>query len=250
MTIVVPHWSATRFMTFEQCPAEFKARYIDEQPFELTEALAFGKAIHVALEAYYQGRPDYELSFRREWKESSIELGGLVHRRLVGTGLELLDKVIALDLKGIPEYGFALDVEEDLRAPIIGAVDLWGEGVVYDFKTTRGRWSQERAQLETWQPLLYSWAYWETTTVWPSFEYIVLNRVTGKLDRFRREWTEEQWLDEMNVLWVRMKLISAQVARGEFECHGNHGFCPECGDRWSHEHVCDETVHTARRIRL
>lgn len=249
---VGPHWSATRFMTFEQCPGEYKARYVDERPFELTEPLAFGKAMHQALEAYYQGQPDYELVFRRAWRQQAQELGGQVHRQLTGTGLVLLDKVIELGLAGVPERGFALDTESDLGAPIVGAVDLWSldPPVVYDFKTTRGRWSQARAQAEIYQPLLYTWAFWEETTIWPAFEYVVLDRVTGQLSRFRREWTQESWWEEMGQCWIRMRQIAALVAGGLLECHGKHGFCPECGERWGHDHLCDETVHTARRIRL
>lgn len=250
--LVVPHWSASRFMVFDQCPAEFAARYLEERPFELTEAVAFGKAMHLALEAFYAGSAEHELVFRRAWKEQAGELGGAVHRELIGVGLELLDKTIALGLRGIPERPFSIDAEEELGAPIVGAVDLWSldPPVVYDFKTTRGRWSQQRAQAEVWQPLLYTLGFQEATGVWPAFEYVVLNRVTGQLDRFRREWTEEEWHDQLAQAWEHARQIAELVALGELECHGRHGYCYECGDRWSHDHVCDETVHRARRIRL
>lgn len=256
MKIVMPHWSATRFMLFEQCPAEFRARYVDGVTLEPTEALCFGNAVHKGLEAHFNGQ-DGERLFRAAWKVEAAMLaeeGRPVNRRLTGMGLELLNKVFELGLHGVPERGFSLDTNVELGAPVIGAMDLYDQqagvsGVVYDFKTTRGRWSQERAQTEVWQPLLYTWGAWEETTDRPAFEYIVLNRVTGQLDRFRRQWTEEEWLKQMNTAWIKMCQISVAVAQDRLECHGTHGHCLECGESWTHEHACDETMHS-KRIRL
>jgi hypothetical protein len=233
-------------MAWDICPGEYKARYVDERPFELTEAVAFGQSVHMGLEAHYAGQ-DAERAFRAAWKTYSDQLGR-VHRGLTSTGLELLDKTIALDLHGIPERGFSIDTETVLGAPIIGAVDLWGDGVIYDFKTTRGLWSQERADAELWQPLLYAWAYWQECGTFPDFEYIVLNRVTGALDRFRRAWSEESWAERFGEAYDRMRAIQGAVAARKFDCPKLHGFCPECGDRWTHYHTCDEA--TSRPIRL
>jgi len=246
--IVMPHWSATRFMLFDQCPGEFKARYVDGVALEPTEALCFGKAVHTALECHYNGG-DGERLFRTVWKSMvRDDLGGRVNKNLTGMGIELLDKVIALDLHGTPELPIAIDSNFELGAPIVGAIDLYDEQseTVYDFKTTRGTWSQERAQAERWQPLLYTLAIWYEHGVWPAFEYIVLNRVTGALSRFRREWTQDEWLEQMNAAWLRASEISVAVAQGRLECHGNHGFCPECGERWEHDHICDEGTYSKR----
>jgi len=247
--IVVPHWSATKFMLYDTCPGEFRQRYVDEVPLEPTEALEFGKAIHQGLESHYNGQ-DGERAFRAAWKVAQQDLHGRVSPSLTAMGMDLLDKVIALDLHGVPERGFSLDTNVDLGAPIIGALDLWDaeSNTVFDFKTTRGAWSQQRAQTEVWQPFLYTWAIWDETGQWPAFEYVVCNRATGRVDRYRREWTAEQWLERMNVLWLRMCAISVAVANDQLECHGNHGFCPECGDRWSHDHVCDHA--SALKVRL
>jgi hypothetical protein len=248
--IVVPHWSATRFMLFDQCPGEFKARYVDGVLLEPTEALCFGKAVHLGLEAHFRGS-DGERAFRAAWKVETEVLVGAVNRGLTSMGLTLIDKVIDLELHGIPEYGFALDTNGDLGAPIVGAIDLWDQdgNVIYDFKTTRGNWSQERAQSEVWQPLLYTYAMWDQAGAWPAFEYIVLNRVTGQLSRFRREWTPDEWLAEVNAAYLRMVAVADRVQHGQLDCHGKHGYCPECGERWGHDHECDTTTQS-RRIRL
>ncbi len=246
----MPHWSATRFMLFDVCPAAFKERYIDGVALEPTEALCFGNAVHLGLESHYLGH-DGEKAFRVAWKEMSTDsLHGIVQPQLTAMGLRLLEQVFALDLHGMPERPFSIDTPE-LGAPIVGAMDLFDQdaNTIFDFKTTRGHWSQERAQTETWQPMLYTWAAWDETDQWPAFEYIVLNRVSGTLDRFRREWTADDWLEQMNAVWRRMRLIATMTSADVLNCTGNHGTCLECGARWAHGHVCEEgSKH--RRIRL
>jgi hypothetical protein len=250
---VMPHWSATRFMLFEQCPAEFRSRYVDGVAVEPTEAMLFGSAVHHGLESHFNGQ-DGEHAFRAAWKAEAQRLhtlwGASVSPTLTGMGLRLIEQVQALDLHGVPERGFSLDTNAELGAPIIGALDLYDQGnnIVYDFKTTRGVWSQDRAQSEVWQPLLYTYAAWDETGNWPQFEYIVLNRMTGALSRFRREWTADEWVDQMNVAWSRMVAISTAVAQDKLECHDKHGYCLECGERWGHDHVCNESH--SKRIRL
>jgi PD-(D/E)XK nuclease superfamily len=237
---IVPHWSASRFMLYDQCPAEFKARYIDGVALEATEALCFGSSMHLGLEAHFRG-DDGVRAFRAAWRTMSQEqLGGRVDSRLTARGLDLLEAVFELGLEGVPERPFTIDTEADLLAPTIGFMDLYDQGsnTVYDFKTTLGSWSQERAQKETWQPLLYTWAAWEVTGEWPAFEYVVLNRATGRLDRFRRQWTHDEWLEQIATAWADMRTIALAVSADVLTCHGKHGWCPECGDRWTHEHEC------------
>lgn len=248
--IVMPYWSASRFMKFDECPANFKEHYVDGVVTPPTEAMSFGTAVHAGLEAHFNGQ-DAERAYLAAWKALRQELTTPVDSRLTGRGLDLIDKVIALDLHGVPERGFSVDTNLELGAPIIGALDLLDleHNVVYDFKTTRGAWSQKRAQKEAWQPLLYTYAVWEETGEWPAFEYIVLDRALGTLSRFRREWTAEQWWDEMNALWVRMCEVSVAVAKGQLECSGQHGHCLECGERWNHEHVCDP-VQAGRKAHI
>lgn len=234
-------------MLWEQCPQEFRRRYVDGEALETTEAMAFGQAIHQGLEAHYQGL-DGERAFRRAWKATATPDAP---RRLTVVGLELLEQAFALDLRGVPERGFSVDTEADLGAPIVGAIDLWGaDNVIYDFKTTRGLWSQARAEREVWQPLLYTWARWlDEPSYEIAFEYIVLNRVTGTLERFRREWTHEEWLDQMSCLHERMRTIAGRLHDGDFSCPERHGQCPECGGQWGHDHDCEGTA-PGLRIRL
>lgn len=230
-------------MLWDQCPGLFKDRYIDGVAMETTEAMAFGSAVHKGLEEHFRGG-DGAYAFRQVWKGYGPD-----GSHLTAMGLDLIDLVRDLKLKGVPEQIFTIDTEEDLGAPIVGYIDLVGsDGTVYDFKTTKGSWSQARAQKEVWQPVLYTWAQWQHVPSYEAaFEYIVLNRVTGTLSRFRREWTADEWVESINGLWDRMRLIANDVAADRYKCTGSHGFCPECGDRWAHEHVCETAT---RRIRL
>jgi hypothetical protein len=247
----MPHWSASRFMTWDQCPGEFKARYVDGRPVVQTEAMAFGQAVHMGLEAHYRGE-DGIRAYRAAWRQFIAELGGFdaVDPTLTGMGMDLMERVFELDLHGTPERGFSIDTNEELGAPIVGFVDLWGaDGVTYDFKTTRGLWSQARAQAELWQPAIYAWARWDVEPEYTGeFEYIVLNRVTGQLQQFRRDWSPEQVADQMNFAWKRMRAIADCVREDTYLCRGKHGFCQECGGRWGHDHTCYQG--TPERIRL
>lgn len=242
--VAVEHWSASRFMLFDQCPGLYRQRYVEHVALEPTEALSFGKSVHLGLEAHYLGH-DGERAFRTAWKGYCLESPGY-DSRLAGVGLNLLDQVFELQLEGTPERDFSLDTPE-LNANIVGAIDLWGPGRIYDFKTTAGKWSALRAEAEVWQPVLYTWAYWDQTDVLPDFEYIVLNRATGTLSRFLRHWEPDGYREQMDLAWARMRTISTCVAADVLDCHGDHGFCPECGDRWGHDHVCRGA---AERIRL
>ena len=71
---VVSHWSATKFMLWDQCPGEFKARYIDECPVVKTEPMLFGSAVHMGLEAHYRG-DDGIRAFRAAWREFAARAG-------------------------------------------------------------------------------------------------------------------------------------------------------------------------------
>jgi hypothetical protein len=238
-------------MAWDICPGEYAARYIDEQPVVITEALAFGQAVHHALEAHFNAE-DGERAFRQFWRVEQQAVEGGVNPQLTSMGLHLLEQVFELGLKGVPERGFSLDTNAELGAPTVGAIDLSDDDgqVLYDFKTTMGKWSQTRAQTEIWQPVVYSWSHWERTDVLPDFEYIVLDRVRGTVRRFRRDrWSPDDWALQLNEARRRMLYVATCVRADLYACHGKHGYCPECGERWAHDHVCDLSA-AVRRIRL
>ena len=68
------------------------------------------------------------------------------------------------------------------------------------------------------------------------------------MQRFRREWTAGEIVAQMSEMLERMTVIAADVSMDHYVCHGRHGSCPQCGEKWSHEHVCD--VRTTPRARV
>jgi hypothetical protein len=217
VTYLVPWWSPSKFTCWDECPQEFYRRYVLREPIEPNTPMSFGTAVHKGLEAHFRGG-DGDLAFRRNWREARAALTapGLHVTDLAGVGLDMLDKVAALDLHGEPERKIWIRCEAYLSAPLLGYVDLWcaDTHTIIDFKTTLGSWSADRAEREMWQPCLYSWAYWLQTDVLPAFEYIVLNRGTGELQRFKTQRTHEQIADTLS----RARQIAVAVAAEKWAC--------------------------------
>jgi len=235
-------------MCWQQCPAEFYARYVAGHAEAPTEAMLFGSAIHLGLEAHFLGK-DGEKVFRAAWKAAVQEpLSGAADPKLTGVGLTLLDGVFALGLSGTPEWTFRIATEDRWGAPTVGAVDLLDvdHQTIYDFKTTTGAWSQTRAERELWQPALYTLATTLAYDTWPiEFRYVVLNKVSGRVDVF----VTRRGHDDLAELEERGTEISRRARQGDFACHGKHGACPECGATWEHVHACDLSA-APPRIRL
>jgi len=227
----LPHWSAQRFASWDLCPSTFRDRYVDGLAVEVSEAMAFGSAVHKGLEAHYKGE-DGDRSFRRAW--ATFADGS---PNLTAVGLNLLDAVRELGLVGTPEWRFEFDTSLIWGLPVIGYVDLVGGGVVYDFKTSMADWGDARARRDIWQPALYSWAVAQVWGEWPRFEYVILNKQSGKVSTVDASVPEEKW----NELDDRIRTIWAYTERGDFPCVG-HGKCPECAATWDHGHVCDLTA--------
>lgn len=217
MTYSAPWWSTSKFSCWDYCPQEFYRRYVLREPIEPNTPMFFGTAVHKGLEAHYRGE-DADLAFRRTWRQLVTELVAVGYKMpdLTGIGLDLIEKVIALDLHGEPERKIWVRSDSYLNAPLLGYTDLWcvDTNTIIDFKTTLGSWSAERAEREMWQPCLYSWAYWLETEIVPAFEYIVLNRGTGELQRFKTQRTHEQI---MNTL-TRAREIAVAVEHEQWDC--------------------------------
>ena len=217
MSYVPSNYSCSRFSTYTWCPAEYRQRYIDKIEREPDVAMDFGLSVHKGLELHFLGA-DGDRAFRKDWQEKTEALraaGLFVLPSLTQTGLQLIERVAALDIQGMPERAFRVS-SEILGAPLIGYVDLWDEDshTLYDFKVTRGKWSQERADRETWQPCLYSWAYWLQHDRIPRFEYVVMDRVTGSVQQFSTQRTEAQ----IEAALDDAARIARAIKAGEFDC--------------------------------
>lgn len=218
MTYTVPWWSPSKFMAWDECPQEFHRRYILAEPIEPNVPMWFGTAVHKGLEEHYRGG-DGELAFRRKWRECTAQLtstGKRIPSDLFDVGMTLIERVAALGLSGIPERKVWVRSDAYLTAPVLGYVDLWSQEThtIFDFKTTLGSWSEKRAEREMWQPCIYSWAYWLETETLPEFEYIVLNRSTAGVQRFRTKRTHEQIMDCLS----RAREIATAITSEQWDC--------------------------------
>jgi hypothetical protein len=243
--VIPDHWSASKFMTWERCPSEFERIYVHGEYDEPHEAPLFGSAVHQGLEAHYNGA-DGVRAFRGAWKAMRQEYQLSPPEQLTGVGMDLVELVIDQGWRGEPERVFTLDTTSAWGAPTVGAIDLVCEDglVVRDFKTTSGEWGWERAERDWWQPVLYAWATHERYGVWPDFEYVVLNKISRTLSLFHFDGEEVLRRDEE--IQDRAAVIVARVRNDDFACHGQHGFCLECGAKWQHGHVCDMNVVSQR----
>jgi hypothetical protein len=267
-----PHWSASRFMLFEQCPRLYKERYIDGVTSPPSLAMLFGHTVHTALEAMHQGhRGTRPVLFEHEDDEDRYGVGRAVYQAgfqaleaqleaagngaiapasLYLEGLKMLDQVAGLRLNddGLsePERWFVLPTTDTLGMPTVGAVDLWSPPwsrhgpTVWDFKTTVGSWSAERANRERWQPMLYARAFERAYGVVPTFRYLVLSRLGDAPASFDRSWSPKDWIADLRDLQFHAEEIAERVRSADFACTRGHGTCLECGKPYGHDHVCPE----------
>jgi len=255
-------------MLFEQCPHQYRQRYVEGLASPPSLAMLFGHTVHTALEVLHQGHrgscpanasvhtDHYECARGAYYREFEVmrarlaEEGVTAGGELYMEGLRMIDQVAAMALNGDgrsrAERWFTIPTEwGGLDWPVVGAVDLWCPpwsrfgAVVWDFKTTIGSWSETRALKERWQPLLYSWAYLRAFDVLPTFRYLVLNRTSGAVDFFDRVWdSRSDFEHDLADLEFAAEEIAEAVAQGNFECTRGHGTCLECGERFGHDHVC------------
>jgi len=238
-SLVYPHWSASRFMAWDQCPGVFADRYVRHSEIEPSEPLAYGQAMHLALEDLYAGH-DAERALRGHLKHAYAWWGQPIPPGVVSGAIDLLEQVQHLGLKGRSEWVFSIPSDASLGAATVGAIDLLdldhpSGPVVYDFKTSLGTWGPDRVAKELWQPAIYLWAVNHQFGVAARFQYIVLNRALGSLQVFDSPRTLE---NSFGPFWDRARPIVVEAYAGRFTCNGKHPACYECGSKWSHEHVC------------
>lgn len=209
--------SASRLGTYHYCPGSYRSRYVLKLKEPESVDMHFGLAVHKGLESHYRDE-DAELAFRRDWRERQAlltEAGIPIPSGLSARGLDLLEQAIELGFDGTPERKFLLNFPQPHDIGVTGYIDLEGFDYVLDWKTTNGKWNQERADKEIFQPCLYSWAYFKRTGVWPRFFYVILSRQPGVAAQiFEATRTEAEVYEGMAV----MADIYQQIRNEVFPC--------------------------------
>lgn len=170
-------WSA--LSTYRNCPLKYRFRYVDRLPEEfVSAALVFGTGIHTAVEQHFQMMlagekpPSIDqlmLAYRTAWlphEPDQIQYAARDSRQsLDALAAKMLTAFQQSSLTSIS--GSVLGVEEELRGSIatgmpdlLGRIDLLSEDddrlLITDFKTSRGKWSQEQVEGASEQLLLYA----------------------------------------------------------------------------------------------
>jgi hypothetical protein len=212
--------SASRLTCYTYCPAEFYKRYILKRDEPPTPERLFGTAVHKGLEAHYNGG-DSELAFLRAWREAKAELQAADQAFGTGLperGLELLEMVRGLGLQGTPESWLSV-VHPSIPLPFIGYADLWSEGHIYDFKTAGYGWTQSKADEQIFQPAIYSQAHADAFGSIPEFTFIVMPRISGRVQVLDGTRTGEQ----IEAAFARAREIYDLIEAQEWGCRcGKH----------------------------
>jgi putative RecB family exonuclease len=170
--------SYTQVSTFQSCPLRWHFHYVEHRPRELVgSGLAFGAAIHSALECHYRAlragepRPTLDTllaAYGRAWAvqaRTPLRFGkGETAESLCRLAGRLLGAFQASDL-AVP-HGEIVGVEEKLRHELIpGLPDLLarvdlivrtGDALlIRDFKTARARWNGAQLAQSAPQLLIY-----------------------------------------------------------------------------------------------
>lgn len=174
MTAELDHLSYSSVTTYLECRAKWKFRYVDRLTVPATAALAFGSALHDAIEAVLRGRMagesiDPQAAWSRAWgvrqEAQEIDWGGehpdtfenLGARLLAHPDVEqTLGQLTPALIDGEPAIERRLTLQvASVPIPVIGFLDmLASDGVIVDFKTAARAWSPEQARQES-QPLFY-----------------------------------------------------------------------------------------------
>ena len=176
-----PYLSYTQISLMRSCPRKFSFQYVENAKKDfLPVSLIFGGAIHCALEHYFRARLEGQTAcasgliaaFSDAWRREEKQAIGTPIRFNAGDDLNtvmdlarrMIDAFLASPL-AVPKgtiYGIEeeITVELDPDLPDIRAkVDLVTEVGRYlhvvDFKTSRSRWNQQKAEENAEQLLIY-----------------------------------------------------------------------------------------------
>ncbi len=173
--------SYSQIALFRACPRKFAFQYVEHAPKDfLPVTLLFGGSVHAALERYFQSRLE-GMEVRQEqllavyhqaWKRQMIDAGDVPVRwgktESTETIHALANRMFTLFASSplSQPKGTILGIEEELRVvldpdlpDVLTKVDLVTQTAgalhVIDWKTSRGRWNQQKAQESSDQLVLY-----------------------------------------------------------------------------------------------
>lgn len=171
MTYRPKYLSVSSVALYAECPAQYRARYVERMVKPSTPGQLWGKAFHAALEAEHRGE-NSERTWIAAWNDAD-ELSAVLDDRAFypgkAHGLALLDAYRARGLggkRGMAEVKFVLPLPRNvIPVPILGYIDLTvpDERHFREFKTSgskTGKWAWTEVKIALQHQLhVYGWAY-------------------------------------------------------------------------------------------
>lgn len=196
------HLSYSSITTFLACGESWKRKYLLHDPTYVTPELAFGSAIHGAIERHVGEGAQLLAVWNEEWRKATegkeIMWGADTPEQHYNEGVRILgNEQVAYSLaclKPLRDQVGQAAIERKIElkvpgvpVPVIGYIDLIAEdGVPGDFKTSSKSWSQERAQNEL-QSLFYLAALnqsGQSTSGWKFRHYTIVKTKQPKFEMF------------------------------------------------------------------
>jgi DNA helicase-2/ATP-dependent DNA helicase PcrA len=225
--------SYTALSTYEQCPLQYRFRYVDRLDWKPRPALSFGQSLHAALESLYSQQtphfPDLsallamldEVWVSEGYADAEEEERYREHAREVLTEFYRTNSA-SFRLPASLEQPFQLDLGDILLSGKIDRLDRHPDGTyeIIDYKTNRKIPPLSRLANDLQLPI-YQLA---ATTLWGirpgklTFYYLLPNQ------RFStRPWDEEK----LQVLHRRLRAAADGIRNGSFQPNPNP-LCPWC----------------------
>ena len=202
------HLSVSSIQSYERCPYQWKQKYVNHRRIDMPAPVVFGGIFARTMEALHLGR-DAEVYLVKAFAEESERFRnkGLTLAPDVEYAMQLLHIYQKLPpYQGKPEQSFTLRLPPEFRVPVplVGYLDLMTAGGVIEMKTSRARWTQQRADTE-YQAALYAHAfrmmhdrepsevrYLVFNTNWPDLLELVTHPGRAELERFGKA-AGEMW---------------------------------------------------------
>jgi len=169
-----PYLSHSQLSLMRSCPRKFSYTYVEKAPPDfIPVSLIFGGAIHSSLELHYRAHAALLSAYHDAWRRQQAQAGSTVPVRFnkgddIDTLHALADRMLTafLDSSLANPKGTILGIEEQLTVTLgdhlpdlLAKVDLVthtdGALHVVDFKTSKSRWTDQKALESGEQLLLY-----------------------------------------------------------------------------------------------
>lgn len=245
--MTLEHLSYSSISMYLSCARSWKFKYLEQIPTYSTPELAFGSAIHGAIESYLS-QAERKLTpvdfWAAAWQKATegvqnIFWGADTPEQHCNEGIRILTHADVLaGISSIQLNGQGVEEKVSLRVPgvpipVIGYIDIQtADGIPGDIKTSSKSWNQERAESET-QSLFYLAALNQagrTVQGWKFRHYVCVKTKTPQWQVYEHSHRPEElfWLFSMiQNVWKGIEREVFPENPGSWKCS------PKYCDFWS-----------------